>query len=349
MYFSQPSWQDNASKFKQFNVYPWMEKIKNRTDIFCSFWCHWATPDLPNGYDYYLVTYHIETVNLDWIKKQQVDGKIIVVFPGKSYGLEFPNVEFIGYTELHNDLHKMIDWFGVQDTNQNKKYKFSTICNRVSQGKIWTTTQILESEPNSLLILNTDWIEDKNVHNWTPCGVKYLDNLTNTFKNKYIDKKIVDDFNNETDNNQRKNSNPWQPYYTDSALHIVAGSFHYSFMDNYIYPGPDIDEKTLKCLLAGIPFLPAMQFDVYNYLSIFGLNFDYKFDTSFDSDPGNLTRFEKLCKLIDKLSKMEIEEIVQSTSDATNHNREHILNGTFAKTCNEYNQQQVEKIFKALK
>lgn len=346
--FSPSSWQGPANKFEQLDVYHWMQELLHRKDIFCSFWNEWDTPDLPPDYNYYLVTYHIENIDLEWLQKQKVAGKIVVVFPGRSYSLQLPNIEFIGYTELHNDLNKMIDWFGVQHIQQDKKYKFSTICNRITQGKIWTTTQILECEPNSLLILNTDWIEDKNVHNWEPTGMHFLDNLTKVFREKYINLKLSDNFDNNTDNNQRINSNPWQSYYTDAALHVIAGSFHYSYMGDYTYPGPDIDEKTLKCLLAGTAFLPAMQFEVYDYLKQFGFEFDYKFDTSFDSDPGNLTRFEKLCKLIDELSKWTIGDIVSATEKSSLYNQQHILNGNFADACNQYNQKQVEKIYKAL-
>lgn len=346
MQFSQTLWQGSASDFKRLDVYPWMEPLIERSDIHCSFWCHWHTPDLPNGYDYYLVTYHIETIALDWIKNQKVDGKIIVIFPGRDYDLQVEGVEFVGYTELHNDLNKMIDWFGVKELSSHKQHKFSTVCNRVSQGKVWTTTQVLESEPNSLVILNPDWIEDKNVHNWELTGFEFLDNLTNTFREKYINLKLSDGFKDFS--NQQSNSNPWQPLYTDAALHIVAGSFHYSWMGNYTYPGPDIDEKTLKCLLAGVPFLPGMQFEVYDYLSQFGLRFDYEFDTSFDNDSGNLTRFEKLCKLIDELSNWSIEDIVAATQDATKHNKEHIVSGKFAEQCDQYNQKQIEKIYDEL-
>lgn len=348
MFFPPPTWQNTANNFIQLDVYPWMQALLHREDIFCSFWSSWGTPDLPVGYDYYLVTYHIETINLEWLQNQKVQGKIVVVFPGRSYNLHKPNIEFIGYTELHNDLNKMIDWFGIQKVQQDKKYKFSTICNRATQGKIWATTQVLECEPNSLVILNTDWIEDKNVHNWEPTGIKFLDNLTDTFRKKYINLKLSDNFNNSTDNNQKTNSNPWQPYYTDTALHVVAGSFHYSHMGDHIYPGPDIDEKTLKCLLAGTAFLPAMQFEVYDYLQQFGFKFDYDFDISFDTDPGNLTRFEKLCKLIDELSKWTISDIVSATEKSSLYNQAHILNGNFAKECNNYNQKQIEKIYKAL-
>ena len=346
--FQPHDWSGVPEDFPYHDVYPWVKHLPKNKNIYCSFWCHWDSEDLEDGYDYYIVTYHTENINYDWLCQQNVSGKIIVLFPGRAYDCKIPNVELIGYIELHKDLDKIIDWFGISDILQDKQYKFSTICNRVSQGKIWTTTQILESEPNSLVIHNPDWIQEKNVHDWEKTGNLYLDNLTDIYRSKYINSRLSDEFDNDKDNNQRTNSNPWQPYYTDTALHVVAGSFHYSYMGNHTYPGPDIDEKTLKCLLAGVAFLPGMQFDVYDYLAQFGFEFDYGFDISFDSDPGNLTRFEKLCKLIDELSNWSIEEIVFATKESTFHNQQHILSGNFAYQCENYNQTQIEKLYQAL-
>lgn len=346
--YSDSIQRGTADELSKDLVYPWRELLIGRQDIYCSFYTDWSSDSLPNGYDYYLVVYKTENIDVNWLQNQQVQGKIVVVFPGFNYDLQIPNVEFIEYAHLHKDLQSMIELFGVQQSKPDKKHKFSTVCNRVTQSKIWITTQILENDPTSLVILNTDWIERKNVHNWESTGVSLLDNLTKTFRKKYINLNLTDSFDKVADNQFNKNANPWQPLYTDTALHIVGGSFHYSFMGDYTYPGPDIDEKTLKCLLAGVPFLPAMQFDVYNYLTQFGLRFDYKFDTSFDSDSGNLTRFENLCNLIHDLSKWSIREIVSATADATQHNKEHILTGKFAEQCDQYNETQLQKIFKAL-
>lgn len=348
MNFSLPLWQGKAIHFDRLDVYPWMALLSDREDIFCSLWSRWGTPDLPQGYDYYLVSYHTETIDLNWLKNQTVDGKIIVLFPGKDYNLSIPNIQFISYMELHNDLDKMIKWHGYHKTPQEKKNKFGTVCNRVTQSKIWTTTQILESESNSLIILNPDYFKNKNVHNWELTGVDFLDNLTNIFRKKYINLKLSDGFDNNKDNVQRVSSNPWQPLYTDVALHIVAGSFHYSLMNDYIYPGPDIDEKTLKCLLAGVAFLPGMQFEVYNWLEKFGLQFNYKFDTCFDSDEGNLSRFETLCKLIDTLSHWTNTEIIDATKDSTQFNLDFILSGGFKKECDKFNNTQIEQLMSAL-
>ena len=356
--FSEKNWQGPATDFSRFDIYPWINELPNKEKVFCSLWADWWQKDLPPGYEYYLVVWHTENVDLRWLKQQVklTKGKIIAVFDGEPYNVKIPGVEFIGYTELHNDLNKLLKWFGNQEVNNIKKYKFSTVCNRVSQGKIWTTTQLLErAAADSLIILHTDWIEDENVHNWKESGNQYLDNLTNIFKEKYINLEISDGFDNSLHRLKHTiTGNPWQPIYTDCALHVVAGSFHYSFMMDdvipypYIHPGPDIDEKTLKCLIAGIPFLPGMQFEVYKYLEKFGLRFDYGFDTSFDLDQGNLSRFEKLCKLISELSNWSIDNLISATHDATKFNKQHIISGDFYHLCNEYNQQQIEKIYKAL-
>lgn len=346
--FCPEDWEGVPEDFPHHDVYPWVSKLPKNKKIYCSFWCHWQSDDLKKGYDYYIVSFHTENINYEWLVQQEVDGKILVLFPGRSYDCKIPNVTLIGYTELHNDLNKMITWFGTNEISWNKKYKFSTICNRVTQGKIWTTTQILENNTDSLVIHNPDWIEDKNVHNWQKTGNAYLDNLTDIYRSKYIHLRLSDDFDHNRDNTQTVNSDPWQPYYTDTALHIVGGSFHYSYMNGFTYPGPDIDEKLLKCLLAGVAFIPAMQYDVYDYLSEFGLVFDYKFDKSFDSDPGNLTRFEKICRLLDSLSQWSIDDIINATRHSTIHNQEHILSGAFAKECNAHNEQQVDKLFAQL-
>ena len=45
------------------------------------------------------------------------------------------------------------------------------------------------------LLSLSDWIEEKNVHNWQPTGQSVLDNLTEIFRSKYLGKKwSIDDF-----------------------------------------------------------------------------------------------------------------------------------------------------------
>ena len=345
--FSPDTWSGEPKDFTHNDVYPWVKQLPLNKKIFCHFWSHWSVKtDLPGNYDIYLVSYQTENINLEWLKKQQKNcsGQFIVLHPGYDYDFQLNNTTFITYTSLHYDLDKMITWWGNQSIPSNKKYKFSTVCNRISQSKIWITTKLLEtSRSDSLIILNS-WLELKNVHNWEPTGNHALDQLTNAYREKYQFLTLRDDFD-QGNNNQRYNSNPYQPVYTDTAVHFVNSSFHYSYMNDYIYPGPDIDEKTLKCLLAGVAFIPCAQFEVYKFLQDRGLEFNYDFDLSWDLDPGNITRFDKICQLIDTLSGYTTEELVNKTKDSTEYNKNFILNKNFYRNCEQLNQKSIDQLF----
>jgi hypothetical protein len=191
----------------------------------------------------------------------------------------------------------------------------------------------LETSADQSLIYINNSVIDKDVHNWEPSGNQELDRLTTVYQEKYADLVIKDDFV-QVNNFQRFNSNPWQSLYTDAALHFTNSSFQYSLMVDennqpYIWPGPDVDEKVFKCLLAGIPFIPTGQFQTYKTLLKFGLQFDYKFDLSWDNLPGNLDRFSHICKLIDQLQAYSINDIVDATSESTCYNKEFIVKGGF--------------------
>jgi hypothetical protein len=116
----------------------------------------------------------------------------------------------------------------------------------------------------------------------------------------------------------------------------------------YLYPGPDIDEKILKCLVAGIPFVACGQFDIYNTLSGLGLEFDYGFDLSWDQEASNAIRFQKICELIDVLDDISIDEIVSMTKKSTAHNKEFIYKKGFFSNCETQRKLAIEKIFSSI-
>jgi hypothetical protein len=116
-------------------------------------------------------------------------------------------------------------------------------------------------------------------------------------------------------------------------------------MVDYIWPGPDIDEKTLKCLLAGVAFIPCAQFETYKFLEDLGLKFNYDFDTSWDQDPGNITRFDSICQLIDDLSQYSPKALVAKTKESTEFNRNVILDKKFYNNCEKLNQQSLDQLF----
>ena len=329
--------------------YEWIKKLPNKK-IYFSLFQRWPTTEiLPTGYDYYIVSSHLEAVNIDWVTRQQVSGPILVLSDGQSYESDTPRVHFLPFFYWHYQLQKMQEWFGTKEKKSTPKYKFSAVCNRITQSKVWTTTKLLETARNSSLIILNSWLEEKNVHNWQNTGNNTLDELTTIFRNKYLGQILkIDDFDNNTQNSQHITGNPWQPLYTDCAVHFTNESFHYSATQKnnigYIWPGPFLTEKTLKCLLAGTAFVPVGQFETYATLGKLGLEFNYGFDTTWDNDSGDLSRLHSIIELIDYLNQFDINQLVTMTKESSNYNQNYIITGQFKQNCQKQNDETVEKI-----
>jgi hypothetical protein len=337
--------QDNIPSFPG---YEWIKKLPNKRIYFALFQSWFGIHDLPDGYDYYIVSFHLEVCNLPWLKQQKVSGPIIVLFDGSPCDSKLSGVHFVPFYYWHYQLKQMQAWFGIQEKNK-PNYKFSAVCNRISQSKLWVTTKLLETARKSSLIVLNSWLEEKNVHGWQPTGNAVLDQLTEIFRDQYIGQEIkIDDFDNRTQNLQNITGNPWQPLYQDCAIHFTNESFHYSYMhedkNEYIWPGPFLTEKTLKCLLGGTAFIPVGQFETYKTLQSLGLMFDYDFDTSWDNVPGNLTRFSSIIELIDYLNQFEIDQLVDFTKSSSEHNQNYIVSNRFFDQCQEKNSQSIDKI-----
>jgi hypothetical protein len=340
--------------------YEWIKKLPNKRIYFALFQ-RWptiskahdpATQNLPAGYDYYIVSFHLEAVDIDWLKKQQVTGPIIVLADGQSYNFTIPGVYFLTFFYWHYQLQRMQKWFGIKEKT-NPQYKFSAVCNRISQSKAWIVTKLLNVASESSLIVLNSWIEEKNVHGWQATGNNKLDQLTQLFRDQYLGQEIkIDDFDNEAHNIHRITGNPWQPLYQDCVIHFTNESFHYSRMfedgQQYIWPGPFITEKTLKCLLGGTAFVPVGQFETYRTLKKLGMQFDYDFDTSWDSDSGNLSRAERIIDLIDDLNQYSVEQLVNKTQASSIYNQNYILSGKFFNQCQQKNEESIAQIFKLI-
>jgi hypothetical protein len=331
--------------------YEWIDQLPQKKIYFALFQ-RWPTQNLPVGYDYYIVSFHLETVDINWLRLQQVSGPIIVLFDGVNHNLHIPGVQFESFFYWHYQLEQMLIWFGLKEKS-TPDYKFSAVCNRLTQSKVWSTTKLLETASSSSLIVLNSWLEEKNVHNWQPTGNIVLDQLTQIFRDKYTGQHIkIDNFDNQTQNNQSVTGNPWQPLYQNCAVHFTNESFHYSSMaengHDYVCPGPFLTEKTFKCLLGGTAFVPVGQFETYKTLSNLGFKFEYGFDTKWDLDSGNLSRAESIVNLIDQLSQLDIDQLMQATQTSNNHNQDWITSGNFFKQCQEKNSITIEKIITLL-
>jgi hypothetical protein len=333
-----------------FSNLSWIKDIPQ--NVYLALWQRWPDTDLPIGHDAYIVSFHLEPVDVDWLDRQcqYINAPIIVLFDGFYY--DWPhknNIYPISYFYWHHQLDLMLSWFGKSTYCKEKTHKVSAVCSRVTQSKLLTFTAVAEyiGVNDSLLILS-DWVEDKNVHFKQHTGNSVLDQLSETFWSKYHGKTFKVDEYDQSLNYQKHTANFHHTLYQNASVHLTNESYHYSLMNGRCRPGPFITEKTLKPLAAGQPFIPVGQFDTYGTLSKLGFQFEYDFDVSWDQDPGNLSRLESIIHLIKSLSAWSNTDIEEATRISTMHNLEHINSGNFAKTCEKHNQRSINQIFDLL-
>jgi hypothetical protein len=309
---------------------------------------------LPDGYDWYILSWHLEQIDYEWIDQQEKN--IILLFDGEFENYPFKkNITPIRYISWHKQLEKINEWHGFKNKySSDYKNKFSCVCSRITQSKLIVFTAIAEyHDLNDNLLILSDWLEEKNVHHWQKCNNSTLDNLTEIFQNKYYGKSFkVDDYT-QNKNYQHFTSNPWQKLCQDAVLNFTNESYHYSYMvdhkGSYVRPGPFITEKTLKCLAAGQAFIPVGQYKTYRSLTDLGFNFDYEFSTSWDLDSGNLSRLESIVNLVKSFKNYSIQDLIDATKHSTIHNIEHLNTGDFSKACNKINSASAEAIYKLVK
>lgn len=323
----------------------WLHELGSNT--WCHLWLRWpiSTPQnlkisLPQGYNLYVVSFHLEAVDMEWLWKQAetIDAPIIVLTESDGYNCPLPeNVTLYKFFSWHWQFELIKKWH-PKPVSKQISHQFSAICNRITQSKLLVTTALLELNTTSIIKLST-WQGDDALSEYNN---KQLSQLRNTFYNKWYGKTIdLPDTHTTFKNHQYYTSNPWTDVYQKCALHFTNESFHYSYMQNdfgnYIYPGPFITEKTLKCLVGGTGMIPVGQFETYKALETVGFEFNYGFNTDFDSDKGNISRLVSLINLITELSAWSIEDLFEATKESSNHNQDHIYSNKLLDICNADN------------
>lgn len=340
-------WHGEAAAIP-FDEYQWLKKLKGRV------WCRLFEKipslindyNLPIDYDLYVISFHLEAIDIHWLDQisNTTDKPIIVL--GDAFDISYPvsnNIKIYPYLYWHRQIEKaQTYWPHYRYNRQNITHKASAICNRITQSKLLITTALLEYMNDRSIIKLSNWVEEKNLHYRQPTGRTKLDDLSEIFYKKYLGKEIqIDNFINDRNNLQSYTMNPDVPYLQNVAIHFTNETLAYSFMQEstkeFIYPGPFLTEKTLKCLLSGTAFIPVGQFHTLSALSRLGLRFDYPFDISWDQDPANLTRLESLINLVIYLAQFDAHDIHDMVKESERYNFDHVWSGSFSQACIQVN------------
>lgn len=328
----------------------WLQELPKNT--FYSLWLRWPTFDLPVGYDRYVVSFHLEMVDVEWINRQasKISAPIILLSDLNYYRYPFASTVYpYTYYYWHFQTDKIKQWF-PKKVEKNLKFKASAFCNRITQSKMLVFTALAEHLKDQALLKLDDWLEEKNVHFRNKTGLQDLDDLAELFWSKYYGKKyIIDDFVNSADNVQLITADPWSRAYRECLFNFTNESFHYSLMFNgdheYILPGPFLCEKTFKCLIGYTPFIAVGQFETYTTLTKLGFKFDYgPLDLSWDHDAGNLSRLMSIVKTISNFQNYDLGELESFTRESTKHNTDHIWSNNFSQICQQLNSNVVDTI-----
>lgn len=320
--------------------YPWISDLKNK-NIWLALAQKWKSdgsfPDCPPpGYEYYIFSGDSLMFQFAERVAQETGGKVLYLTgPLMPSDLSTDQVTYLPYTSDHRRIKRMPATWPI---NKNIKYKASALTNRISQSKVivFSALKTLLGD-DAVYSLNHAHALLKNVHHWEMTGNPVCDAYSKNFMQHWVDKKIF------LDNDDKIEGSYNNPAYQNSALNFTQESYHYSYMTtngkHYIEPGPFLTEKTWKCILSKTAFIPVGQYQTYTWLQQMGMEFNYgSLDLSFDQDPGNLSRLEKIVDLIESLDQWSAQELFDMTRDSCEHNYEHVVNGNFWKHCEEYNQ-----------
>ena len=354
------SWRGRPSELPRvLEAVSWMRDIPDT--CYLALWQRYPSMEgwnLPQGYDTYIVTFHLEPVDLDWVDEQARrvgDAQMIILFDGEFYTWPHAdNVHCFSYLYWHEQLKKIVEWFPRPAKLPLRTHFASTFCSRITQSKLLAFTALAEyiGTDRCFLVLR-DWLEEKNVHWRQHTGNVTIDAISDVFWEKYWGRTFTIDEYDESMNFQVFTGDPWHFSLQQVALHFTSETYHYSHMvdqrGDHIRPGPFLTEKTLRCLAGGTAFVPVGQFDTYGRLSRLGLRFDYGFDTAWDQDPGNLSRMVAIIKLIQDLARYSIDDVMNMTQHSTMHNDEHIRSGAFYRVCQAHNQPVIDQILHLVK
>jgi hypothetical protein len=328
--------------------YPWLTGLKG-TNGFVHLGGDWIDKGWPQnpdpGFDYYILSGDSGMVGWDENVANLYNRPVFMLTLPEVYGDPMNDlVTHIPYVHYHLQISKLIA-LTKSTIQKNILYKASALTSRITQSKCMIFCALYQMLGTDCILTLRNNFDPRNVHDWALTNNKYLDELTECFRENWLHKTIamVDD-----------DGDPFSmvnPAYVQTAVNFTQESFHYSYMFDesnnreFIYPGPFLTEKTWKCLLSQTAFIPVGQFRSYRWLETMGMQFDYGLDLTFDDDPGNISRLLKLTSLIKDISQYTAADLFEMTEKSSRHNHAIIETGEFFERCERANQTSMSILF----
>lgn len=318
-------------------------KISLKPDTFFGLNLFWPAWDLPQNCRQYLISFHTEYINLAWVLEQAkkvYPKKILLIceFDVAHHTVWPDNIVWIQQRTIHKQLALSISKHGYCKQPTLPQYKFSSLCFRVDQYKLFVTAFLLKNISKNDMILT---YHDKKLGPWPDdVNIEGLDlNLSAQFIN------FNDNFNkvkNFPVANARWQIPPFQNALINLTNESIAASTEMIDSHPINLPGPYFTEKTFKPLLSARPFISVGQFESLRELQQVGFDTNFGLPNDYDSDPNNFTRIHKIFDAILYANNNSIKDLFDSSYNAVRFNINHIVTGTLRDQCNDLNKKHKE-------
>jgi hypothetical protein len=308
-------------------------------------------PDLPQHYDRYVISFHLEYPRYWWIEKfcqHFSDREVVLITQFDHFHLHIPNLRVLCY-DVWPEVLELLREHGhfVPLPSTPRTHKLSALCNRVSQIKAYVVWYLYRRHDADQCILSwhCNVTKPEDLFFMSATGNARIDDLTTWMQqNRVLEKRIIPD---RFSNTPLANFDYSIPAYLDCVVNCTNESWNHSYQRvdgrEYVLPGPYLTEKTWKPLLSGTALLPAGQYNNYRTLESLGFRFDYPWDLSYDDEVGDLKRFDRLFDVLDSIMSLDLDYLRRRTQRSNEHNQRHILQGGFTQRARRVNQQRLEK------
>jgi hypothetical protein len=289
----------------------------------------------PNGFDRYVLGFwhevFDENIFLDLYNNNPQSEFIILTDMSQN---DLTNFKRCKYVQLFH-WNTFLNFTLTRTDSLLKKYKISSLSNRVNEYKFFVTAKLLNSN-DTFLTWNANYLKNVSYdYIFSPAGWPQRDSLL-----------VYQSLLKEPINQQRFVNDPVKSIrdsatntaYTESLINLINETKDNSWHQNFgKLPGPYITEKTWKPLLRGNALLFSSQCDVKSSLEKFGFNFDYPWSNQYSTVCEDLERLDLLLNLIDQILDMSMQDITQGIEESIKHNQNLIVSGQLQKKINAVN------------
>lgn len=267
------------------------------------------------------------------------------------------NITFFKYRHFHNLLKVFLQnntanaIIPVKSKNIIKKFSSLSYFNKQIRALVTACLLKYAKDDSFISWHNKTWSAE---HDYLINTIRYNTRYSELSWNLLDSKYFVDEYNS-ADNTDIKNiaTGALNNIYQTSLINFSNETTNYGLYqsDNvsYIRPGPFLTEKTWNPLLAGnILFSTAAPY-VYQYLiNDYKIPINYSIGLEFDYIPGDLDRFDDICKKIQELVNIPISNLIDQNIDNCELIQKTILDPDYTKQFDQFNQQQDLKILEKI-